>query len=250
MFTTELDKLNRFSAFGIHLGISLVIFAVLAYLLVFVWYPAFFFDTDGGWRGMRIIIAVDLILGPTLTLVVFKAGKPGLKTDLTLIGMFQLACLAAGTYVVYSERPIAVVYVGGEFFATSDGDYRAQGKDVPDLGHIPGNPKWVSVELPDGLEESTDIKKSYIRKGHTLDTAVEYYRPFDATDPEFVEAAEALDTIKKKDERLNFVAPFLAEHGGTLEDYRFYPYSTRYQYTYLAFSLGNEFVGLLDTPAY
>ena len=71
--------MSRFSAFAIHLLISFVIFIAITYLVVFKWYPDIFFDTDGGWRGMRIIIAVDLVLGPLLTLVVFKAGKPGLK---------------------------------------------------------------------------------------------------------------------------------------------------------------------------
>ena len=69
--------MSRYLAAFYHLLISLVIFVFLAYLVVFVWYPDFFFDIDGGWEGMRIIIAVDLVLGPMLTLVVFKAGKPG-----------------------------------------------------------------------------------------------------------------------------------------------------------------------------
>ena len=71
--------MTRIGAFLIHLGVSFAIFLALASLVVFVWYPDFFFSTDGGWQGMRIIIAVDLVLGPTLTLIVFKPGMPGLK---------------------------------------------------------------------------------------------------------------------------------------------------------------------------
>ena len=51
--------MTRYSAFAIHLGISFLIFLVLAYMIVFVWYPGILFDTDGGWRGMQIIIGVD-----------------------------------------------------------------------------------------------------------------------------------------------------------------------------------------------
>ena len=99
--------MSRFSAFSIHLGISFLIFLLLAYLVVFQWYPGIFFDNDGGWRGMRIIVAVDLVLGPLLTLVVFKAGKPGLRTDLTLIGLFRLyACVPApGSFMVRDHWP-------------------------------------------------------------------------------------------------------------------------------------------------
>ena len=101
--------MNRFSAFAIHLAISFVIFLVLAYLVVFEWYPGILFDTDGGWRGMRIIIGVDLVLGPALTLVAYKHGKPGLKFDLVCIALLQTVCLTAGTYVVWSERPLAAL---------------------------------------------------------------------------------------------------------------------------------------------
>ena len=107
--------MKRFGAFGIHLGISALIFIGLAYLVLFQWYPDMFFTTDGGWQGIRIIILVDMVLGPLLTLIVFKPGKPGLKFDLTCIGVFQLVCLAAGTYLVYNERPLAMVYVDGQF---------------------------------------------------------------------------------------------------------------------------------------
>ena len=86
-------KIPRINAFLIHLTISFIIFLVLAYLIVLHWYPLPYFHTDGGWRGIRIIAGVDLVLGPLLTLIVFKPGKPGLKFDLTLIGLAQAVAL-------------------------------------------------------------------------------------------------------------------------------------------------------------
>jgi hypothetical protein len=56
--------MNRFGAFLVHLAISLVIFFLLAALVLFVWYPDFFFAADGGWEGIRIIILVDLVARP------------------------------------------------------------------------------------------------------------------------------------------------------------------------------------------
>ena len=98
--------MSRYQAFSYHFLISLAIFFVLAYLVLYHWYPDIFFSIDGGWEGMRIIIGVDLILGPVLTLIVFRAGKPGLKFDLAAIGTLQAVCLTVGTCIVYSERPI------------------------------------------------------------------------------------------------------------------------------------------------
>ncbi|MFP6814558.1 MAG: hypothetical protein VB949_02660 [Pseudomonadales bacterium] len=134
---------------------------MLAYLVVFVWYPDFFFTTDGGWQGIRIIAAVDLVLGPTLTLVVYKKGKPGLKTDLTLIGLFQAVCLFVGTYVVYEERPIIMVYSDGQFFSMAADAYRDVGVEIPDLGRFPGvGPKWVALMVPDDVEAENTLRRA------------------------------------------------------------------------------------------
>ena len=54
--------IGKKEAFLIHLGISPVIFAVLYYLIVYVWYPAPFFDMDYRLRWLRIIAFVDIVL--------------------------------------------------------------------------------------------------------------------------------------------------------------------------------------------
>ena len=45
--------MTRLQVFLIRLGISLSIFGVLAYLVAKMWYPDFFFQTDGGWQDVR-----------------------------------------------------------------------------------------------------------------------------------------------------------------------------------------------------
>lgn len=107
--------MTRLNAFAIHLAISLLIFFILLYFILVQWYPEPLFTTDGGWRVIRIIAGVDLILGPLLTLIVFKAGKPGLKFDLSMIALFQALALSWGIWTTYNERPAAVIYTL-EFF--------------------------------------------------------------------------------------------------------------------------------------
>ena len=43
--------MTRIQAAFYHLLISLVVFFFLAYLILFVWYPDFFYTIDGGWEG-------------------------------------------------------------------------------------------------------------------------------------------------------------------------------------------------------
>ena len=58
---------TKLKATAIHLAMSLVIFSYLVYQIVYVWYPQPYFSVDGGWQGLRLIAAVDLVLGPLIT---------------------------------------------------------------------------------------------------------------------------------------------------------------------------------------
>ena len=172
--------MNRFHAFLIHLGISLSIFGVLAYLVVKVWYPDFFFQTDGGWQGLRLLLGVDLVLGPLLTLIVYRAGKPGLRFDLTVIGVVQFVCLAAGVWIVRGERPLAIVYIDGSFYSVTAQSFREIDVPVPNLDALPGRyPKWVSVKLPEDATEQSTVRGEMLGAGRMLSTVSERYVPFE-----------------------------------------------------------------------
>ncbi|MFK7912897.1 MAG: hypothetical protein AB8B93_03195 [Pseudomonadales bacterium] len=241
--------MTRFKAFSIHLGCSLIIFAALAALVVWVWYPGFFFETDGGWQGIRIIVLVDLVLGPLLTLVVYKAGKPGLKMDLTLIALFQTACLIAGTYVVYSERPLALVYVDGQFNSVTADTFEAAGMAVPDFDQYPGpSPKWVMVNMPQDPTEQSKLRRAVIERKLPSALLVDQYVAFDPEHSLFTDGAAEFSDIKARDHDNVGATKFFGKFGANERAYRFYPYAARYQYFYLAFNEGDsELVGTLTT---
>jgi hypothetical protein len=111
--------ITRKQAFLTHLLISLAIFFVLLYLIIFQWYPSYYFHIDGGYRGIITIFLVDVVLGPGLTLLVFKPGKPGLKFDMTAIVALQVVALSWGIKSVYTERPMLTVFYDGKFSCMS-----------------------------------------------------------------------------------------------------------------------------------
>lgn len=53
--------MSRYLACFYHFMISLLIFIVPAYVIVFHWYPDYFFAIDGGWEGMRLVIGVYMV---------------------------------------------------------------------------------------------------------------------------------------------------------------------------------------------
>ncbi len=176
--------MNRWKAFAIHLGISVLVFLLLLAVILVFWYPGYLFSIDGGWTGLRIVIAVDLVLGPLLTLIVFKAGKPGLKFDLTCIGLFQAVCLSAGMWIVWNERPVALVLAYDTLYSLAAGDFEDFGKDPALLEAFPGDyPKLLYTELPDN-EVSADIvsiRSQFI--GDPLFMQTDRYRSMPVDDP-------------------------------------------------------------------
>ena len=109
------SDVTRRQAFSIHLVLSACIFVVLSYLIVFHWFPGFYFHLDGGIRAIATIFFVDVVLGPGLTLLVFKPGKKGLKFDMAMILLLQFSALVWGVNNVYTERSGTAVFYWGKF---------------------------------------------------------------------------------------------------------------------------------------
>lgn len=242
--------MNRFGAFAIHLGISLIIFAVLGYLILFHWYPDFFFASDGGWQGIRIVAFVDLVLGPVLTLVVFNPAKPRteLKRDLSIIAAIQLSCLSAGTYVVYSERPIAMVYADGSFQSMSVDDYAEAGQPLPDFQGFAGSPPyWVTVALPEEFADQSAIRAENLRRGRSLKTISDLYVPFDVSDID--PDRDGISDFEIQRIGTEVFQAFTATHGGTANDYVFLPFGTRYALALIAMRRSDRTLIYLDIPS-
>ena len=103
---------DRFKASAIHLSLSLVI-ALLAALLVFgIWYPYPYREMSGGRELFLLVVSVDVVMGPLITLVIFNRAKPWhlLRVDLALVGLMQLAALCYGLWTVSVARPVHMVF--------------------------------------------------------------------------------------------------------------------------------------------
>ena len=93
------------------------------YLFVLtVWYPAPYFQVSGLLGIMLMLVAIDLIIGPLLTFIIFKPKKPSLKFDLSVIAVIQIVALAYGAMAVYQGHPVYVAYTVDRFTLVSVGE--------------------------------------------------------------------------------------------------------------------------------
>jgi hypothetical protein len=168
---------NRWQAFGAHLLLSLCLFIAMCIIIVVFWYPGVLFTTEGGWQGVRLIAAIDFIIGPTLTLLVYKPGKKGLKFDLAVIGILQAFCISYGMYVVHYSRPAVVAYAEGIFYTTPLLRFDSRRIDVNGSELLNGRyPIWVNIKMPESKEGRLMLKIQRIYDG--LETSIDLYEPY------------------------------------------------------------------------
>ncbi len=115
-------EISRPRAVLTHLGVSATFVGAACALIFFLWYPHPYFLAAGAWQVLRVLIGVDLVLGPLLTAIVFKPGKRGLKFDLAVIALVQVAAFVYGVTTIYGGRPYFTVFAVDRFYVLARGD--------------------------------------------------------------------------------------------------------------------------------
>lgn len=174
--------MTRWKASGIHFSLSLLIGLTAFCLLYFVYFPQPYFQAAGAGQLVLILLGVDVILGPLLTLVVFKSGKKTLKFDLATIAVLQFAALSYGLHVMWVARPVFIV-------AAIDRIELVYANDLADEDLAKGvgqfakrsltGPVLVGVNMPtDGKEVAALLDLSLA--GKDIQKLPRYYRTWDA----------------------------------------------------------------------
>jgi len=222
--------MTKLKAFATHVGISLVIFILLAGYIIYFWYPPPFFTSDGGWHGLRIIAAVDVVLGPFLTLIVYRPNKPGLKMDMTIIGLVQAGALGWGLWVVHAERPAAAVFTLKYFSTVTAKSLEPKGYTAEKLRSFgERTPVWIFSDLPTKTSELQKIFSEAAWRGG-IQNIPEYYRAFDtkAHDDVISHSLDLAAWVEKNPQFKPEYERFLKAHADRIDEIIFVPWHARY----------------------
>jgi len=226
-----LQSLTRWKAFGLHLAISALIAGTVVALVVVLWYPSPYFAAMGGEVLLRLLIGVDVVIGPLITLIIFDARKPRLKYDLATIAVLQVAALAYGGYVMFDARPVYNVFVGDRFHTVPANsiDQDSLARSAPGFSPLPlDGPRVVGARKPANAEESTQIAMASMVGGPDIPHLPHLYVPYASVAAEAARAAKPLVRLAQKGkEPAEQVADFVSVNGRAGRGLGFVPVKAR-----------------------
>jgi hypothetical protein len=223
--------MTRWKASAIQLSIcALIGLSVLAVILL-LWYPEPYFEAMGGKYLLMILLGVDVVLGPLITLIIFNPKKKSLRFDLAVIALLQISALIYGVYTVYQARPVFIVFTIDRFevVAANEIDPEEQQKIMrEEFKSLPlDGPRIVAVDRPTDPKERERILFANFA-GFDLQHFPQYYVPYHERTGAVLSSAKPLADLRKaRSEAGASFAELDNEYGAHTKDFVFVPMQTR-----------------------
>jgi len=223
--------MTRWKAAAIHFSISVCVGIGAAALIFGVWYPPPYSHAVGADQLILLLLGVDVVLGPLLTLVVFKSGKKSLRFDLTVIALLQVCAFLYGMSVVVRARPAFIIGRVDRFVIVSANDLDDEDFEKatnPQFRSAPWTgPKVIGAAVPTDTQLRNEVLFSSTN-GKDLEKFPQYYTDYDAVAPTLLQYAKPLSDLEKsKPESRSVIADVLARRKLRDEDVVWVPLDAR-----------------------
>ena len=169
---------------AIHLLCSVMV-ALLAAALVFgLWYPYPYGEMSGGRQLFLLVVAVDVVCGPLLTMVIFNPVKSRaeLLRDLGLVALIQFGALGYGLYTVWQARPLFLVQEIDRFKVIAGpvlDDAAVAALPAALQPHWWTGPLTVAIREPKDAEERQTVLFASVEGGRDYGERPEFYLPYE-----------------------------------------------------------------------
>ena len=225
----KLTSLNRWKAAGIHLCLSALIATTVVVFMLLLWYPPPYFSAMGGQGMLKILVGVDVTLGPLLTLIVFNPQKKSLKFDLSVIAALQVAALAYGVWIMFEARPVYTAFAMDRFDIVSANqldqvDLDAGAPEYRELSLT--GPRVVGVRYPDKDKNTEEWNKLVFigAAGKDAPQFPKYYVPYAEITADVLRKAKPLASlVAAKPGSKAAVDAFVAGTGRAMDEFVYVP---------------------------
>ncbi len=213
---------NKFKASLIHLLLSAVVISALVSLMLLFWFPSPFLGVTNFKDIALILIAIDLVLGPLLTFVVFNPSKKSLKFDLSVIVAIQVMGLSYGLYMLYLTHPVYVTYYEKGFSVITA---KHAIPEKAKLNHFKVSKLSSPTLAYMAYDEDTNNKlfNEMLDGEGEIEARVDYYQPYqNHLDKILANSLDAVEIFSEKD-MSDASRKFLNKNNNNIEGFAFLP---------------------------
>ena len=197
----------RLKFFIKHLCVSLIVALLVLTGIFTVWYPAPLAKATGVTHIVLLMLAIDVIVGPILGFIVYKADKKSLKFDLAVVILLQLAALSYGIYSLGEGRPVWMAFNGNRFELIRNNEIV-----ITDNVNKTDNeyyytsllgPKYVAVKIAEDQIEREQNMFEELQGGISLAQRPERYVDIAEANEQIVKTSESISELNKYNSKIS-----------------------------------------------
>lgn len=182
-----------------HLAISFIIALFLIILVFLIWYPSPLAKAVGVTQIFLMLLAIDVIVGPALSLLVYKEGKKSLKFDLSVIILIQISALCYGIYSIAEGRPAWLVYTVDRFELVRNNeiiDDHIQNSQKQYQRPSWLKPQFVAIEFAKDIQQRNDDVFAEVLGGVSIAQKPERYVDLSTVKNQIQQRVQKLDVLE------------------------------------------------------
>jgi hypothetical protein len=193
---------DRLKAAAVHFVLTVLVAVLAAALVFWVWYPFPYREIAGGRELFLLIVGIDIVVGPLLTLAIFdrRKGWRLLRRDFMVIGLLQLVALGYGLHTVYLARPVYLVHEVDRFrvVTAADIDPADLAKATPAYARLPlWGPQLVGTRGPrDSAEMLSSVQLAMAGKDVSL--RPDWWQPFELSREQALQKAKPVASLRQR----------------------------------------------------
>lgn len=172
-----------------HLVISSLAIFLPATLLFSIWYPQNWYPFTGGIRMMALVLLATLI-GPVVSLIIYKTNRRLLAMDLAVIAIIQLLTAGIGMHALYQGRAQWVVFVKDDWRILRPIDM--QPDQAWRVGDFLSGPRWIGARYADDEVTRAEQETRELVDGVTVESFASSHVALDTVLPNIINTARPL----------------------------------------------------------
>lgn len=187
---------------SVHLAVSAAVAALAASLVFLLWFPYPYRELTSGKELFLLIVGIDIVCGPLLTVILFnpKKSRREIVQDLGLVALIQLAALFYGLHSISQARPVYVAFEVDRFQVITVADIQKENLHPENGGlHILPwtGPRFIGTRQPSNNQEYLESLNLSLN-GIAPSMRPDWWQPYESSKISVLEKSQSVGVLRSK----------------------------------------------------